>query len=127
MDLPGTTNAHVLIVDDEPSIRDLLVRLLSKSGYTVSVAETGEAALSALALEPFDAVMVDKNLPGMTGLDVLRAIEEKHPRTVTIMMTAFPNAEAEADARSLGARGFVVKPFAIRDVLRTVADALRPR
>ncbi len=127
MDLPAETTARILVVDDEPSIRDLLVRLLSKSGYTVRVAETGEAALATLAGETFDAVVVDKNLPGITGLDVVRAVEDRHPNTVSIMMTAFPSPQAESEARSLGARGFVVKPFAIRDVLRTIADALRDR
>lgn len=127
MDQPAETAARILIVDDEPSILDLLVRLLSRSGYTVRVADTGEAALAALAAEAFDAVMVDKNLPGMTGLEVLRAVERRHPHTVSIMMTAFPSFEAEADARSLGARGFLLKPFAIRDVLETVADVLRDR
>ena len=127
MESPSAAGARILIVDDEPSIRDLLMRLLSKSGYAVSVADTGEAALEALVAGKFDAVMVDKNLPGIGGLDVLRAIGEKYPDTLSIMMTAFPSAQAEADARALGARGFVVKPFAIRDVLRTVADVLRDR
>ncbi len=118
---------RVLIVDDEPSIRDLLVRLLGREGYRVAVADTGEQALAALEASRFDLVIVDKNLPGLTGFDVLRAVQANHPGTASIMITAFPNAEAESDARALGARGFVSKPFGIREVLRTVADAIRRR
>ncbi len=120
-DVPG----RILVVDDEESIRDLLTRVLSNAGHRVTVAETGAAALAALAKARFDLVVLDKNLPDMGGLDVLRLVRSEYPGTFAIMITAYPSPGSEAAARALGVHSFIVKPFGILDIVRAVDDAIR--
>ncbi len=118
--LPG----RILVIDDEPSIRDLMTRVLGGAGHQVSVVETGEAALQKLAAERYDALIVDKNLPGMNGLDVLRLVRSHHPWLRALLITAFPTAESEVEARQLGVHGYVVKPFGIVGLVAMVDDAI---
>jgi CheY-like chemotaxis protein len=115
---------RLLVIDDEPSVRDLLLRVLADAGHEVAAVETGEAALMKLAKQSFDLLVVDKNLPGMSGLDVLRLVRTHYPRLRAILITAFPNPAAETTARELGVHAYVTKPFGIVSIVSAVDAAM---
>ena len=115
---------RILVIDDEASVRDLLLRVLANAGHEVTAVETGEAALMKLAKQPFDLLIVDKNLPGMSGLDVLRLVRTHYPRLRAIMITAFPSSAAETTAKELGVHGYVTKPFGIVTIVAAVDAAI---
>ena len=116
---------RVLVADDEASVRDLLIRVLGNAGHEVVAVETGEAALLKLARERFDILVVDKNLPGMDGLDVMRLVRSHHPHLRAIMITAYPTPASEQLAKALGVHSFVVKPFGIVTIVSAVDEAIR--
>jgi CheY-like chemotaxis protein len=115
---------RILVIDDEASVRDLLLRVLADAGHEVDAVETGEAALMKLAKQAFDLLVVDKNLPGMSGLDVLRLVRTHYPRLRAIVITAYTSPEAEAAAKELGVRGYVTKPFGIVTIVSAVDAAI---
>ena len=119
--LPG----RVLVADDEASVRDLLVRVLGNAGHDVVAVESGEAALLRLARESFDILVVDKNLPGMDGLDVMRLVRSHHPHLRAIMITAYPTPASEQVALNLGVHSYVTKPFGIVTIVSAVDEAIR--
>lgn len=119
--MPG----RVLVADDEASVRDLLTRVLGNAGHEVVAVESGEAALLKLARERFDILLVDKNLPGMDGLDVMRLVRDYHPHLRAIMITAFPTPASEQLARSLGVHSYMTKPFGIVTIVSAVDEAIR--
>jgi len=116
---------RVLVADDEASVRDLLARVLGNAGHEVVTVESGEAALLKLARERFDVLVVDKNLPGMDGLDVMRLVRDHHPHLRAIMITAFPTPASEKVAQDLGVHSWVVKPFGIVTIVSAVDEAIR--
>jgi CheY-like chemotaxis protein len=115
---------RIPVIDDEVSVRDLLLRVLADAGHDVTAVETGEAALMKLAKQSFDLLVVDKNLPGISGLDVLRLVRTHYPRLRAIVITAYPNPAAEATARELGVHGYVTKPFGIVTIVSAVDAAI---
>jgi DNA-binding response OmpR family regulator len=115
---------RILVVDDEPSMRDLLSRVLGDAGHEVVTVESGEAALVLLAREKYDVLVLDKNLPDIDGLAVLRLARSHHPAIRAIMITAFPSDESQAAARALGVVAYIVKPFWIVALVETVDAAV---
>src|SRR5215813_8784131 len=85
---------RVLIVDDEQAILRAYTRILSSNGYAVSTAPSGELALELFAREPVDVIVTDLTMPGMTGIDFLRAVRERDPDVPVILMTACPSTES---------------------------------
>ncbi len=79
---------NVLLVDDEESVREPISKLLEREGYRVYCAESGEAALEILKQDPIQLVISDQNMPGMSGIELLKLIRERHPRVLRIMLTA---------------------------------------
>jgi len=119
--MPGQ---RVLVVDDEPTVREVVQRYLERDGYLVRVAEDGPAALAAVGAWVPDLVVLDLMLPGLDGLEVCRRIREDG-RTAVIMLTA---KSAEADrvvGLELGADDYVVKPFSPRELVARVRSVLR--
>jgi CheY-like chemotaxis protein len=115
---------RILVMDDEPSVRSLLVRVLDGAGHQVSAVESGEEALRLLAQERFDLIVADKNLPGMNGLEVLRLARTQHPGLQAILITGFPSEESRETAAALGVHSYVVKPFGILDILGACDQAI---
>lgn len=115
---------RVLVVDDEKSVQVLLERVLTRAGHAVTVVASGEDALAALEREAYDLLIADKNLPGVDGIEVLRAAAQRHPRIAAIVITGFPTPETRREAEALGARAFVTKPFSIAEMLALCASAL---
>ncbi len=117
----------ILIIDDEKSMRDFLSIMLKKEGYDVVSAETGADALRALQNEIFDLVISDVKMPGMNGIDVLKAVKEASPETVVIMITAYATAETAVEAMKLGAYDYITKPFKVDEIKLIIQKALENR
>ncbi len=117
-------DARILVVDDERSMRDLLAITLRQAGYEVAVADGGEAAIEALRGAVFDLVITDLRMRRVDGLGVLKAVKERSPRTIVLVVTAFASTETAVEAMKLGAYDYVTKPFKLDEIRLTVGKAL---
>ncbi len=115
---------RVLIVDDEKSMREFLSIVLNKEGYNVAVASHGPEALSLIDKEIYDLVISDIKMPGLSGLDLLKAVKAVSPSTIVLMMTAFASTETAVEAMREGAYDYLTKPFKIDEVKVLVKNAL---
>ncbi len=118
------SEAHLLIVDDERSMRELLEYMLSKEGYNIDLAENGRKAVEAIQASDYDLVLSDIKLGDLTGLDVLRAAKQKNPNIVVIMISAFASTETAVEAMNDGAYDYVPKPFDNDELKETISNAL---
>ena len=116
--------SRVLVVDDEPMVRDVLARYLEKDGFVVETAEDGEGALTALQRSAPDVVLLDLMLPRIDGLEVLRRIREGRAPPV-IMLTAKGAETDRIVGLELGADDYVVKPFSPKELVARVRAVLR--
>jgi len=117
---------RILVVDDEPMIRDLLEQSLERTGYDCSFAENGEAALEKMALIPFDVVVTDIDMPGMGGIELSKLIKTDFFADV-IVMTGQIRSYQYDEIISLGASDFVEKPFSPREIVLRIDRVLRER
>lgn len=114
----------ILVVDDEPQIRRVLRTTLSSQGYTVVEARSGEEAFDRIRLERPDLILLDVNLPGISGFDTCREI--RHTADVPIIMLTVRNSERDkVQALDAGADDYVVKPFGAEELLARIRAALR--
>lgn len=118
---PGTC---VLVVDDEPTVREVVVGYLRRDGHEVTEAADGTTAIELLATESFDLVVLDMMLPGVNGLDILRRIRSMGDMPV-IMLTARAEESDRVAGLELGADDYVVKPFSPRELAARVNGVLR--
>lgn len=116
--------AKILIVDDEPQLRRVMKAALAKQGYIVAEARNGEAALEALRKERSDLVLLDRNMPGMSGVECCRAIRE-HSDLGIIMLTVRKAEEDRIEALDAGADDYVTKPFSMPELLARIRANLR--
>lgn len=114
---------RVLIVEDEEIVRDVLLKVLEKEGYEVDAVEAGEEALKALENQLYDLVLLDLNLPGMHGLNVLSAAPSTQTDAQFIVMTAFGTVDTAVEAMRLGAYDYINKPFRTEELLLTMRRA----
>jgi two-component system, NtrC family, response regulator AtoC len=122
-----SANERILVVDDEEQMRDLLAKVLERRGYQVSVCGDGTEALAFLEKEPADLVVTDVRMPGLSGIEALRAIKELNPAIVVIIMTAFGSIDQAVQAVKDGAYDYINKPFKIEEMLLTIEKALDER
>jgi len=118
---------HILVVDDELSMRELLEVLLGKEGYKVSCAKNGQDAICMIKKTVFDLLLCDIRLGDITGIDVLKALREENQDTVVIMISAYASTEAAVEAMNEGAYDFVPKPFDNEELKQTIKNALSLR
>jgi len=117
----------VLIVDDDPEIREVLKVFLESNGLLVSVAENAETALKRLVLEEPDLVMLDIVLPDKSGLEVLKEIRELDRRVSVAMITGYKEAEKVVEAFRLGAIDCLLKPFNFEYIKNNLLPRITPR
>ncbi len=117
-------SAHLLIVDDERSMRELLDYMLSREGYEISLAANGRTAVEMVESNDYDLILCDIRLGDITGLEVLRAAKQKKPQTVVIMISAYATTETAVEAMNDGAFDYVPKPFDNNELKETIANAL---
>ncbi len=111
-----TPKPRILIVDDEPSMREMLRIVLRRDGYDVVVAQNGTDGLDRLRTEPFDLLLSDIRMPDISGVEVLRAAKQIDPEILAFMMTAFASTETAVEAMRLGALDYFTKPFSMDEL-----------
>lgn len=116
-----------LVVDDEPRLRQALVRLMELDGFTCFESGSGVEALDILAREPVILVLTDLRMPKMDGAMLLREIRERYPDIAVIMITAVAEVEVAVECLGRGAMDYIGKPFVLEEVRARVAQALEKR
>src|SRR5258706_16425788 len=120
-------NAHILIVDDDSRVTGALRRTLAYEGYQVSVAANGEAALATARTKSPDLVILDLMLPGMDGIEVCRRLRNAGDSIAVLMLTARDAVADRVAGLETGADDYLVKPFALEELLARVKALLRRR
>ena len=123
----NATTGTVLVVDDEPSMREMLSIMLTREGYDVLLADCGRAAVETLRRRPIDLLISDIKMPDMSGVDVLRKAKEIRHDIVGIMITAFKSTESAVEALRLGAHDYLDKPFDVEQLKKKVRHAFEQR
>src|SRR5678815_5953442 len=113
MNLPG----HILIIDDEASLRQTLARILQRDGYEVTSVASGTEGISLITQLPFDLVYLDIRMPDMNGLDVLKTVHAQLPELPVILFTAQPDLHSAVEALRRGAIDYLMKPLKPETVL----------
>lgn len=115
----------ILIVDDEKMIRIVLSKVLSKAGYEIFEAENGKEALEKYEQYKPDLVLLDFQLPGMNGLEVLEELKEDNESLIVIMLTAYGNIKNAVHAMKLGAYDYLAKPFDNEEIVLVIQKAFQ--
>jgi len=119
------TPHRMLVVDDKANMRHMLETAFEDHGFEIVTASSGDDAVEKLEAEAFDIVITDFNMPGKTGIDVLKAAKTIKADTEVILITAYGSIDLAVEAMRLGAADFVTKPFNISDIERKVDKILR--
>ncbi len=127
MNQPHGVSGRILIADDEASIRDGLVDVLTDEGYDVAGAADGAAAIAAIEQCSYDVVVTDLRMPGVDGLEVLRRVRELSPQTLVLLITAYASVETAVEALRNGAHDYILKPLIVEDVLSKIHRLLEYR
>lgn len=128
-----SNNTRFLVVDDFSTMRRIVKNVLNELGYAnVTEAEDGKAALSLLRSKEFDVMITDWNMPGMTGIELLKAVraDSKLARLPVLMLTAEATREQIVEAATAGVNGYVIKPFTsatLKEKLDKLFQAMVPR
>ena len=117
-------NRRILLVDDEPDILDVCQRILERDGYQVETAPSGNAALEQVKQQSFDLLVTDIKMPGMDGLELVRAVKDIAPHLPCIVMTGFSTMDTTLRALRLGVDEYVTKPFAPEELTIAIGKAL---
>jgi CheY-like chemotaxis protein len=104
-------SSRILVVDDDDEMRAILRRMLESEGYDVTEQSRATHVLEALRNTPFDLVILDKEMPGLTGLDLLPVLRREFPRLPVVFVTAFGGRQVASTALRLGATSYLEKPF----------------
>lgn len=118
---------NVLLVDDEGEFLDTLVKRIQKRKVTAAGVKSGEEALAFLEKNPVDVVVLDVRMPGMDGIETLRALKRQYPLTEVIMLTGHASMEVAIEGMELGAFDYLMKPVEIDDLLYKLQDANKRR
>ena len=114
---------EVLIIDDEIPFAEILRKRLSKRGLAVRIAHDGQDGVQALKQSPADIVVLDMRMPGMSGVETLRAIKEFAPRVEVIFLTGFVDADSALQGLEMGAFDYCLKPIEIDALYDKLLDA----
>ncbi|SDQ36040.1 response regulator transcription factor [Thermostaphylospora chromogena] len=121
----SAAGARLLVVDDEPELRDALSRALRLAGYRVAVAADGRSGLGAVATDRPDLVVLDVRMPDMGGIEVCRTLRKNGDGTPVLMLTALDGVRDRVAGLDAGADDYLVKPFALEELFARVRALLR--
>src|SRR5918995_495240 len=119
--------SRILVIDDDPGVRDSMERTLRTAGYHVEAAATGEEGFELAKAGAFDVILSDMRMPGISGLDILRQLRDIRVDSAFIIMTGFGTVDTAVEAMKLGAVDFVQKPFFRDELLMRVRSATERR
>ena len=117
----------ILVVDDEPAVGAVIADSLRAAGYAPEIVADSQAALSLISATPYDLIVSDVAMPGLTGLQLLALIKARSPSPEVILVTAFSTADLAAQALEHGAFAYLEKPFDTTELLERVKQALWKR
>jgi len=120
MQIERRTEGTVLVIDDDDAMRRVLRDFLQRDGHRVVEAANGEAAVSMVEVESIDVVILDKEMPGMNGMDVLSFLHRRFPSTPVILITAFGGPHVAEESFRRGAVEYIEKPFRLSNVVDRV-------
>ncbi|HEX9666279.1 MAG TPA: sigma-54 dependent transcriptional regulator [Thermodesulfobacteriota bacterium] len=123
----GNEPSRIIVVDDEPGIREFLGMMLNKIGYMVETVADGSEAINRMENNLYDLAVLDIVVPTINGIDLLRTINEKSPETSVIMITAYASHETALEAMKLGAYDYIAKPFKIDELKKVIEEALEKK
>jgi DNA-binding response OmpR family regulator len=115
---------HVLIVDDEPEILNMIETFLADEDFKCHFAHSAEEAWSSLGSLDVDCILLDVNLPGQSGIEMLETLREEHPNIAIVMITACEDPSTAMEAVGAGAYGYLTKPFTKRELIITILHVL---
>ncbi len=118
---------HILVVDDEPLIRETLAEFLTQEGFAVTCCAGGEEALACAAEQRFDVALCDVQLPGMDGIELLGRLLKISPQTFVLLITAYATVESAVEAFQAGAHDYLMKPILLHDVHNKIRRLLAYR
>jgi DNA-binding NtrC family response regulator len=120
--------ALILIIDDDGHMRRACSRVLTKAGWNVACAETGDEGLRAIrnATEPIDAILLDQLMPGMSGMEVLAEVQAMDSAIPVVIMTGSATDESAAELKKKGAIACLPKPFTPDQLRETIHEAIKP-
>lgn len=118
---------HILVIDDEESMRYALGRGITRAGLTSTEVGTGKGGVDAFVAGGFDAVLTDMKLPDLNGLDLVAIFTEMDPSVPVVVMTGYGTMQTALDAMRRGARDYVQKPFEVDEVVRALIRAIEER
>lgn len=118
---------YVLIVDDEPRLRQVLTHIMRRDGFSCVEAANGVEALEQLRRYPFSLMLTDLRMPRLDGMDLLRHVRAHHPDIAVVMITAVPDVQAAVNCLSNGAMDYLTKPFHLEEVRARVSQAMDRR
>jgi len=122
----GGSKGRILVIDDDPLVGRSLKTLLERAGYQTEVASIGLAALDAVSSQSFDLILADIRMPGMNGIETLKAIRQlrhelgRAPLPEIVITAYYEDEEVKGEAESLGVKGFILKPFGIEELLTAI-------
>ena len=120
-------NERILVVDDEESLRLSLKFKLKSAGFEVDTAVDGEEALEKLKAKPADCVLLDINMPRMSGIEALTIIRQTYPQTEAIMLTGFADFSTAIECLKIGAKDYLVKPVDTTELVTRLRTLVRSR
>src|SRR5215468_6194689 len=118
---------RILVVEDDESAAEFVVNGLRQEGFTVECATNGPDALHMATSEPFDAIVLDRNLPGMDGLSVLKALRAAQNKTPLIILSAIAHADERVAGLRAGAHDYLTKPFSFSELHARIDNVLAQR
>ncbi len=116
---------RILLVEDERKVASFIARALRENSYAVDVAETGEKALEQATDVPYDAILLDVRLPGLSGIEVCRELRQQGVEAPILMLTARTLVEQRVEGLDAGADDYLTKPFALAELLARVRALVR--
>jgi DNA-binding NtrC family response regulator len=120
-------HSQILVIDDEPIIRETLAEYLQQQGFSVRTCGTGEDAIQLASDQRFDIALCDVNLPGIDGIEVLQRLLKVNPEIFVILITAYATVESAVEAFQRGAQDYLMKPIILDEVLNKIRRLLRLR
>ncbi|MEM3608819.1 MAG: response regulator [Candidatus Bathyarchaeia archaeon] len=117
--------ARILVVDDDESIRKVLKTILEEEGYTVDTAKNGKEAIQKTSEKFYNLALIDIRLPDIDGTELLTKIKDTVPKMRKIIITGYPTLQNAIEALNKGADAYVLKPFDMDDILKTIKGQLK--
>jgi DNA-binding NtrC family response regulator len=118
-------SARILIIDDDENIRKVLTTILEEEGYTIESVDTAKKAIERTKRKSYNLALIDIRLPDMEGIELLTRMKDTTPKMRKIIITGYPTIQNAMEAVNRGADAYILKPFDMEKVLKTIENQLK--